>query len=165
MWFSTFKAEMGTDWISPPTASRAIPCCSSIFWVYDCNVTINNYHNTKDKVNILKQLQSSSLCITVEPVLKGYGPIGHKIAASRARWSLVTGSITLKCRTLWSVKTVDTSWHWSLETRFPAQSINIHVIYMCWYIKKFASNSCLYIERSHDSVFILKLNAIEVYVI
>ncbi len=35
---------------------------------------------------------------TVEPVLKDH-PIGHTNVVSQDRWSLVTGLITLKCRT------------------------------------------------------------------
>ncbi len=35
-------------------------------------------------------------CHIVEPVLKDH-PAGHKNMASQDRWSLVTGSITLKC--------------------------------------------------------------------
>ena len=38
------------------------------------------------------------ICI-VEPVLKDH-PIGHKNIVCHDRWSLVTGSIILKCRTL-----------------------------------------------------------------
>ncbi len=36
---------------------------------------------------------------TVEPVLKD-APIGHKNVVSQDRWSLVTGSVALKCGTL-----------------------------------------------------------------
>ncbi len=35
--------------------------------------------------------------ITVEPVLKDH-PIGHKNVVCQDRWSLVTGSVILKCR-------------------------------------------------------------------
>ncbi len=34
---------------------------------------------------------------TVEPILKDH-PIGHKNLVCRDRWSLVTGSVVLKCR-------------------------------------------------------------------
>ncbi len=37
---------------------------------------------------------------TVEPLLKD-NPIGHKIMVSKDRWSLLTGSFTLKCLTFW----------------------------------------------------------------
>ncbi len=37
------------------------------------------------------------LAYTVEPVLKDL-PFGHKSVVSQDRWSLVTGSIVLKCR-------------------------------------------------------------------
>ncbi len=42
---------------------------------------------------------------TVEPVLKDH-PIGHTNVVSQDRWSLVTGSITLKCRTFCQVQLV-----------------------------------------------------------
>ncbi len=38
------------------------------------------------------------LIFTVEPVLKDH-PICHTNVVSQNRWSLVTGSVTLKCRT------------------------------------------------------------------
>ncbi len=44
------------------------------------------------------ELQNSK--ITVEPVLKDH-PIGHKYVVCRDRWSLVTGSVTLNCRSFW----------------------------------------------------------------
>ncbi len=55
----------------------------------------------------------------VEPVLKDH-PIHHANVVSQARWSLLTGSITLKCRTFYqeylSFKTSGLSWQWSLKT-------------------------------------------------
>ncbi len=50
------------------------------------------------------------LLSTVEPMLEDH-PIGHKNIVSQDRWSLVTGSFTLKCPKLvalqdrWSLKT------------------------------------------------------------
>ncbi len=39
----------------------------------------------------------SNMVNTVEPVLKDH-PIGHKNVVCQDRWSLVTGSAVLKCR-------------------------------------------------------------------
>ncbi len=39
-------------------------------------------------------------CTIAEPVLKDH-PIGYTNMVSQERWSLVTGSISLKCRTFW----------------------------------------------------------------
>ena len=63
-------------------------------------------------------LESVDKCCfsTAEPVLRDR-PIGHENTVSQDRWSLVTGSITLKCRSFclcvvfqdrWSLKTVST---------------------------------------------------------
>ncbi len=45
---------------------------------------------------------------TVESVWKDY-PVGHKNAVSQNRWTLATGSVTLKCRTFF-LECV--SWQW-----------------------------------------------------
>ncbi len=51
-------------------------------------------------------LSRQVLLYTVEPVLK-HCPIGHKNVIFQARWSLVTGSFTLKYRNIWSFKIHD----------------------------------------------------------
>ncbi len=52
------------------------------------------------KLSFVFSMKPSVLPITVEPVLKDR-LICHKNRVSQDRWSLVTGSITLKCRTSW----------------------------------------------------------------
>ncbi len=47
---------------------------------------------------VLVVLHCLCFITTVETVLKDH-PIGHKNMGSEDRWSLVTGSFTLKCRT------------------------------------------------------------------
>ncbi len=49
---------------------------------------------------------------TVEPVLKDH-PIGHKNVVCQDRWSLVTGSVILKCRSFYQ-KCVVCQDRWSL---------------------------------------------------
>ncbi len=56
---------------------------------------------------------------TVEPVLKDQPmAIGHTNVVFQDRWSLPTGSITWKCRTMWSFKTGGLLLQWSLRTGF-----------------------------------------------
>ena len=55
---------------------------------------------------------SAILCSTVESVLEDH-PIGHKNMVSQNRWSLVTGSFTLKCVTFCQ-KLVVLQDRWSL---------------------------------------------------
>ncbi len=69
---------------------------------------------------------------TVEAVLKRH-PIGHQNVVCQDRWSLVTGSVTLKCRSFcqkcvvcqdrWSL-----NWQWSLKVSlyYPCQTCYIH---------------------------------------
>ncbi len=58
---------------------------------------------------------------TVEPVLKDH-PIGHKNVVCQDRWSLVTGSVYRKCRSIcWRCMVCQDSglsWQWSLKTGF-----------------------------------------------
>ena len=58
---------------------------------------------------------------TVEPVLKDH-PIGHKIVVCQDRWSLVAGSVILKCssfcKKVWPFKTGGLWWQWALKTGF-----------------------------------------------
>ncbi len=49
--------------------------------------------------------------LAVKPVLKDY-PIGHKNVVSHDRWSLVTDSVLLKCRTFYlEVVVLESSGH------------------------------------------------------
>ncbi len=74
------------------------------------------------KTRLKLQVASLVLTYTVESALKDY-PIGHKNMVFQDRWSLVTGSVALKCRlsarSMWSFKTGGLSWQWSLKTGFP----------------------------------------------
>ncbi len=64
---------------------------------------------------------------TVEPVLKDH-PFGHKNVVSQDSWSLVTGSVVLKCwsdsaKNVWPFKTGVLPWQWSLKTGF---TVHVH---------------------------------------
>ncbi len=61
---------------------------------------------------------------TVEPVLKDH-PIDHNNLVCQDRWSLVTGSVTLKCRAFCQ-KCVVCQDRWSLKTGFTVV-LNDHV--------------------------------------
>ncbi len=66
---------------------------------------------------------------TVEPALKDQ-PIGHNNMVSQYRWSLVTGSVALKCGTfsaksIRSFKTCGLSCQWSLQTGFTDSQLAI----------------------------------------
>ncbi len=57
------------------------------------------YYANMKCLSLLCQAPDSFLVYnTVEPVLKDH-PIGHQNMVSQNRWSLVTGSFTLQCRT------------------------------------------------------------------
>ncbi len=70
-------------------------------------------------------------CTAVELVLKDR-PIVHKNMVSQDRWSLVTGSFTLKyrifCKNWWSFKTGSLSWEswqWAFKIGFTVSSKNV----------------------------------------
>ena len=70
-----------------------------------CNITVNGYFLTPKKgptANMSFLLHpffiiKCYIMYTVEPVLKDHS-IGHKNVVCQDRWSLMTGSIILKCR-------------------------------------------------------------------
>ncbi len=68
---------------------------------------------------------------TVEPVLKDH-PIGHKNMVSQDRWSLVTGSFTLKCRTFHQISMIFQD-RWSLKTGFTV--FELHMLYVMYMYK------------------------------
>ena len=61
---------------------------------------------------------------TVEPILKDH-PIGHKNVVCQDRWSLVTGSVLLKCRSC--QKRVVCQDRWSLMTGFTVCTYILHI--------------------------------------
>ena len=89
-------------------------CHSSFFLMWSLNtgfIVID--HDLKGggdfSLNLTSAWSESEDPDTVEPVLKDC-LIGHKNKVSQDRWSLVTGSFTLKCKTCQSVVVLQDRW-------------------------------------------------------
>ncbi len=70
---------------------------------------------------------SAILCSTVEPVWEDH-PLGHKNMVSHDRWSLVTGSFTLKCSSFCQ-KLVVLQDRWSLMAVVSQDRFTVHCIW------------------------------------
>ncbi len=94
-----------------------------------------------------KAVEPLALYDTVEPVLKDH-PIGHKNVVGQDRWSLVTGSVVLKCRSFCH-KYVVCQDRWSLMA--VVSQDRFHCIYSIRYFS-LTEKACVYITTNPFSL-------------